>query len=360
MFSFKRSWGGRECYIVLDSNVLYNDFWMEGAGFRTLRSILSLVNAQVLLPRVVIAETINNFRQLLMESLRATQRLERVLNRRVLPELEVEAEVARYRDYLKELFLPPVLDDPGPSPFARLPYPKVNHSHVVKRLLGNKKPFRGGSNKEQGYRDLLVWLSVVAVAKKAPEAKVIFVSENIKDFAVGPNDTLSLHPDLLADLPRGRQVNFYRSLGNLLADLLAELGGESHAFLSEHPGLLDRLGREIVPQLLDRWLELFVAPSWNDGRVYEPLGPDNVVVELRKVTSLNEDLTAILLDASYWPRWFYEGPDDSVSDNSTTVAVTLQLTDSLEVLTADVEGDALDLPANSAAPVDQKAPLPGR
>ena len=350
LFSFEQDWGGCKRYVVLDSDVICRDFWMRGAGFRTLRNILTLVDAQVLLPRVVITETISNFRQSLLDSLRPVRQLDRLLDRRALPEIDVAAEVARYRNYVKKLFWPRVLDDPGPSLFARLPYPKVRHAHVVKRLTLAKKPFRGGKDKEKGYLDFLVWLSVVMVAKEEPDAKAVFVSQNVKDFTVRAGENCRLHPDLLADLPTGRQVDFYGDLDSLLDDLLAELGSKSRAFLDKHPDLLERLAEEIVPPLLDRWLENFLAPIWNDGRVYKPLAPSSVVVELRKVTPLPNGLTAILLDASYWPRWFYEEPDDDVMDNSTTVAITLQVNDELEALAADVEGDVLDLPPESAAP----------
>jgi hypothetical protein len=73
-----------------------------------------------------------------------------------------------------------------------LPIPSPDHESVVRRDLERRKPF----NKEgKGYRDYLIWLSVLEVLKRG--YRVVFVTTNKDDFC---DDQGCPHGDLLKDL----------------------------------------------------------------------------------------------------------------------------------------------------------------
>jgi hypothetical protein len=83
-----------------------------------------------------------------------------------------------------------------PPGWAVLPYPAVPHRQVVARALARRRPFdpRGRG----GYRDTLIWESVLELARQGGVAHVVLVTRNHKDFAAG--DGSGWHADLRADL----------------------------------------------------------------------------------------------------------------------------------------------------------------
>ena len=75
------------------------------------------------------------------------------------------------------------------------PYPDISHEIIARRALDRRKPFdvRG----HNGYRDTLLWISVLSAAT---DSKVMFVSDNSADFAKNKQMPTELADDLLKDL----------------------------------------------------------------------------------------------------------------------------------------------------------------
>jgi len=73
-----------------------------------------------------------------------------------------------------------------------LPLPEVSHEALLARDLGERKPFDDG----RGYRDALIWETVLACALEPRNGTVVFVTRNTRDFA----DKDALHPHLQDDL----------------------------------------------------------------------------------------------------------------------------------------------------------------
>lgn len=91
-----------------------------------------------------------------------------------------------------------------------LDYPAIPHNELVQRALKRRKPFA----EHKGYRDALIWESVLELAKQ-DEDDLVFISTNYKDFGVNKSSE-QLHPHLLEDLqnkgfPKGK-VSYYQSL----------------------------------------------------------------------------------------------------------------------------------------------------
>ncbi len=57
--------------------------------------------------------------------------------------------------------------------------PDLEHSTILKRALNRTKPF---SKNDKGYKDTLIWLSILEDAKNNIDTNYIFVTNNIKDF----------------------------------------------------------------------------------------------------------------------------------------------------------------------------------
>lgn len=341
--------------IILDTSVLVNDFWLVGASFRTLRDLLNVFDAHVFLPELVVDETLNKFAEVLAAALNKSRHLDYLLNRKVIARVKLEATLARYKDFIRDLFYP-LSDEGGEVTFSELPYPEIPHSDVVERLLQGKRPFRGGSDREKGYRDYLIWLSVVEIVRDNPGRDVIFVSENVNDFGAEADKRRTLHSDLLADLPAGREVEFHPSVSSLIERLLSAIDSNSRAFLGANPDLVQHLTRNVVPELLNKWFVLEALRD-GDGRIYTPVRSDNISVELGQVTPLSTGTMALLVHAAYNPEWTYEDSPDPIRQNSDTVDVTLEVRENLEVVSADINGDPLDLLPNLIAPADARRNL---
>ncbi len=116
--------------------------------------------------------------------------------------------------------------------FITLDYPRPEHQALVKRLLDGRRPFKAQqtvnkSNKgakpnqgfksegDDGYRDALIWFSICDLLQSRPEAKVVFISHNTKDFG---NDS-NLHPDFLQDLSteNRERITYYSKLDAVIS-----------------------------------------------------------------------------------------------------------------------------------------------
>ena len=73
-----------------------------------------------------------------------------------------------------------------------LPYPETAHASIVRRAISRQRPF---DEKGSGYRDTLIWLSVLEIAG-ATDMNVVLVSGD-SDFK---DDADNLHPDLINEL----------------------------------------------------------------------------------------------------------------------------------------------------------------
>ncbi len=75
---------------------------------------------------------------------------------------------------------------------------EVSHGVLLERLFKRLKPFKE-KDKDKGYRDALIWYSILDLALTNPAANLVFISENKKDFS-NPDDENSLDDSFLNDL----------------------------------------------------------------------------------------------------------------------------------------------------------------
>ena len=75
-------------------------------------------------------------------------------------------------------------------------YPQtITVQNVLDRALSKKKPFKNDGG-DAGFKDYLIWLTIMEIAKKHPSDNINFVTANKKDFTKDKN----LHEDLIEDL----------------------------------------------------------------------------------------------------------------------------------------------------------------
>ena len=176
---------------------------------------------------------------------------------------------------------------------------EVLNEHLVPRAISAKRPFRDG---EKGYRDSVIWLSLIQYLKKlgAQRLKLIFINANSHDFFDKAAGGVSLHPQLKEDLSEhGLQVEIapYKSLREFIGSAvdLALHSVRHEQFEDEHGHEMEELSSRAAERYLQEmsltdmhsFLEAGGVPR-NLARLLRSFSAeDNEGVEDPEVTSLS-------------------------------------------------------------------------
>lgn len=245
--------------VVLDTNVFWNKFRFQDASMRILIEHVRTAGFSLVVPEVVVLETVNQVREKISAAAKANndriQKLRRETGASIaslISEDDIDREVAKYDQFLRNLLREAAADVPM--------IPNVSHEAIVRRDLLRQKPFSASG---KGYRDALIWETILGVAKTRPES-IAFVSSNTDDFADDAKE--NLHPDLVADLTSAGlpadKVTLFLSLASfvksaLIPNLPSPVQTIAKFMQVAHPtfNLGDALCEEFSTQLLGYELE---------------------------------------------------------------------------------------------------------
>ena len=173
-------------HLVLDSNIIRSSDYGSSNLYQFLERLVSLRGYKIHMPDVVIDEVTAQVQDDLKKS------------------IETENTSARRWGRILDRSLESSLDGVDPTEGASLlrskleayhsvlPYPDIQHRELIKRAIHRRKPFDA---KGSGYRDSLIWESVVTLAAKV-DGQVVLVSDD-GDFSDGGGHLAS---ELQADL----------------------------------------------------------------------------------------------------------------------------------------------------------------
>jgi hypothetical protein len=196
--------------VILDSSIICADPRLEGAQFRILLTSAKRTGTTVIIPEVVLDEVVAHQRRRLAEIGEEWRKLSAKASQLVGRENVAEALLREgadedYAKYLRQSFK---------KYHCRLaPYPTPPHPQVVARILTERRPFHRG---EKGYRDFLVWESVLSLAQN-DVAPIAFITANSRDFGEG-----ELHEHFVDDL-RGKRAQAEVTLFDSLSALNRQL-----------------------------------------------------------------------------------------------------------------------------------------
>ncbi len=150
---------------------------------------------QILLPSIVLQETVRHFTEECASLQRSLGQQERSLHRlglnnKALEPIRngLERKIIHYQAHLIS-----TLTAHGAMP---VDIPDVSHQHILDRILARRKPISRDGKK--GYQDALIWETLLSL-KPLPADPLHFVSQNSSDFTDGVN-RYRLADDLLEDL----------------------------------------------------------------------------------------------------------------------------------------------------------------
>lgn len=183
-------------YIVLDTNVFFNHWHLRSAEFARLIKHANDVAATILIPQVVVDEAnakyqehFSEFRSNLTSVISKAKYLvpDRTFD---WPNLDAD-EPYDLRTILQKKF----------RSVECASYENVGHQRLVKKAIRSERPFQ---KSEKGYRDALLWLSILDfLEQNRNDRHVAFITDNKSDFfSDSKNEKPEFHPHLLDDLQR--------------------------------------------------------------------------------------------------------------------------------------------------------------
>jgi hypothetical protein len=176
--------------VVLDANVLRADPRLNSPHGQAFRYQVRELRVQMAVPEVALEEAVNRYRRDLENAAQELRRASRTIERMGIAcaaDVDVATEVQRYEQGIRA-----TLDELRAE---ILPYPTTPHSDLARRAMERRRPF---SDDGRGYRDALVWETVLSYARH--NAPIVLISADA-DFARSKKSS-QFHSDFLDDLTR--------------------------------------------------------------------------------------------------------------------------------------------------------------
>ena len=241
--------------VVIDTCIFRQSFWLTSTAFRVLLDGFGSAGHTLFMPRVVHDEILNLYQEEIESKAvafgKATRDWNQLITKHPEPKavLDKDSYIVAYREFLDS-----AIDMQG---ITILPYPSVSHEDVVKRDLARRKPF---TKEGKGYRDTLIWESVLELASDGSNEPVVFITDNSSDFL---EDRERIHPDLSADLG-GPRITASE------VTMFVSLQGFNRQYIEPVLTELDELGRQIEAGSYEPLnLESFVTSQLLNSLEYE-------------------------------------------------------------------------------------------
>lgn len=195
--------------VILDSNIFRSDFLLKNSLFDALNDYLIKTSSSLVIPEIVLDEVLELYKNEYTSKLKTAKKAIKSFNGIGLTQLTVpneEKNIAEIVDEYKNMLL---------TRFKNVEILQYNNDHyqiVVNRLIEKRKP---GGQKGQGYRDTIIWLSILDHSKTKKPKLVAFVSNNTSDFA--DRDKVKLHPELINDCEKNQvSIAYFPNLNDLI------------------------------------------------------------------------------------------------------------------------------------------------
>lgn len=244
--------------IVLDTNVVHNDFLMKSGRFVILFDYVEKTQSTFIMPKIVYDELAATYERELLsrlnQFLKARGSLTAALAQTRVPNIEIipESEVSSYLNHLKDKLS--VRDE------EIFDYKESYLHDVVHRAIRRKRPC---TDRGEEIRDAILWHSVLDIAQESSDKTVIFISQNTKQFSQGDG---ALHPDLLRDCSeRAVTVKYFTSLDDFAkqhASVIEFINEEWLLASIDMDNVLEE-AQKIIEVYAERSLERKLSDSFN-------------------------------------------------------------------------------------------------
>lgn len=167
-------------HYVIDTNFVHLDYFLKGTFITILCQSSEVLRHKVYMPEVVFDELVKQHREELEKQIIKAHDIEKDVYRLTEKKIAInlcgiEEDGDNYSVVLKR-----AIEEQG---IELLPYPQVPHQDVVQRVLHKRKPFREFEQGTTGYRDTLIWETVLELCGQTGYSdKVVLLTNNTQDF----------------------------------------------------------------------------------------------------------------------------------------------------------------------------------
>ena len=194
--------------VILDSNSLYGDPFLNSGNLKRLVAYSLLDKLDILISEVVIEEVNNNNTNKIKTTFEKVKGQLKTINETSgtqqlsVTNIDIDVLVNDLKNRFCELS--------SKNAITRIPYKNDILPVLVNRALNKIMPFK--ENKE-AFRDSVIWLSTVDYLKSNTYEKAFFISNNSSDFSDPKTGTL--HQDLINDYSN---IKLYKNLKDFFLD----------------------------------------------------------------------------------------------------------------------------------------------
>lgn len=183
-------------YIIVDTNIVYGDFFLESKAWKKLLYLNHYSECQVCVPQFVYNEILKKYGDSIAGVLNAVKKVGNDVIRYRIPGIEtgklrkkqiVEAYTKEFSRLLQE------------EGIEVIPYPQDSDylERISERYFAYQKPF---DVNKLSFQDAIIWYSLIDFAEEqGADNNFFFVTYNSKDFA-DENDVNLFHRELLQEL----------------------------------------------------------------------------------------------------------------------------------------------------------------
>ena len=203
-------------HIVLDTNSVVSEGFGNSKQFKALLSVSNALGHTIVVPQLVIDETVAKFNRTLASEVETVRNRLSKLSNWIDRSLESPVESLNL-GHETESFKSALHAKLKDANVVVVSYPDTPHEALVRRATSRTRPFNEAGS---GYRDTLIWMSVLDVVASTTERVVLVAADN--DFSRSKEDH-RLHGQMVAEVTKihGRDANSV-TLAKDLAQLVNE------------------------------------------------------------------------------------------------------------------------------------------
>ncbi len=226
--------------IFLDTSILIKEGYLRSEAARTFLKAAKILDIGVCLPEVTYDELLGRVKiEINKQSDAAEKAIKKLINLtdKNFSTPDPKEFFSNYENWLGELL--------NQNEVEILNYPVVPPKEIVEASYIGKKPFKPSG---KGYKDYLIWRTLLELTNKESHEEFVFVTNNTKDFCAEKSTSPTLHPDLEKQLGKGTQVRVSTDLRLLFDEVIAPNLGDANP--QDIPDNISEMTKEIVEELL--------------------------------------------------------------------------------------------------------------
>ncbi len=209
-------------YVLIDTNIFFDDFTMSGKRFLALQNMIEKTNSVIIMPSVILDEIKKKYKERLCQQQEKIDCINEQFPEMITQNKTVDEILRKYETSLKRLT--------RKMGMAIVDSSKVDLSRLINRSLEERHPF---GKKSKGFRDAVIWETTIAYLREKAtknDYPLVVITRNKEDFGAD-----YLYDDLREDL------------GDRKSFCYAELS----SFLDEHGGRIKFITNDLIIQYIE-------------------------------------------------------------------------------------------------------------